>query len=244
MELVGVSLIAGALTVLAPCILPLLPVILVRSAGSSTAGGAAWLHPVVIVASLCVSVIVFSLLLKVSTALLGVPAIVWQSVSGGILILFGATLLFPDTWARITSRVPLFAKASQLAGSGYKQQTLAGSALIGLALGPIFNSCSPTYALIVASILPASFAQGLTYLIAYSLGLAAMLLVVALTGQKVTKKLGWLTKPHGPAHKIMAIVLITVGVAIITGFDKQVQTFVLEQGWYDPLSQLEESLRP
>jgi cytochrome c-type biogenesis protein len=243
MELIGVSFIAGALTVLAPCILPLLPVILVRSAGGST-GASAWLHPVVIVVSLCVSVIVFSLLLKASTALLGVPTFVWQSISGGILVLFGFALLFPGLWARATSHLPMFAGASKLAGSGYKQQTLAGSALIGLALGPIFNSCSPTYALIVASILPASFSQGLAYLFAYSIGLAVMLFAIAIAGQKITQKLGWLTNPHGIAHKVIAIVLIAVGVAILTGLDKQVQTFVLEQGWYDPLSQLEESLRP
>lgn len=243
MELIGLSLLAGALTVLAPCILPLLPVILVRSATANTNNRPDWRHPLVIVAALTVSVIVFSLLLKASTALLGVPTTVWQVISGGILIIFGLLLFFPDAWARAAARIPLFAKASELAGSGYNKQSLGGSALIGLALGPIFNSCSPTYALIVASILPASFGQGLAYLIAYAIGLAAMLLIIAFAGQKITQKLGWLVNPHGIAHKIAATVFIIVGIAIITGFDKQVQTFVLEQGWYDPISSLEEALR-
>ncbi|HKX73539.1 MAG TPA: cytochrome c biogenesis protein CcdA [Candidatus Saccharimonadales bacterium] len=243
MELLPISFVAGALTVLAPCILPILPVILVRSSASAEDARPAWLHPVVVVGSLAVSVIIFSLLLKASTALLGVPQEIWQYISGGIVVAFGLILLFPEVWARVTAHIPVFQKASELAGTGYKKKSLAGSALIGLALGPIFNSCSPTYALIVASILPVTFGEGFTYLVAYTLGLTVVLLAIAFAGQRITKALGWLANPKGWFHKTMAVVFIVVGLMIVTGFDKKFQAFVLEQGWYDPLSHLEESLR-
>lgn len=243
MELIPVSFLAGMLTVLAPCILPILPVILARSTVTAADTRPGWLHPVVVVGSLAASVMVFSLLLKASTALLGVPQQVWQYVSGGIVMLFGLALLFPEAWARITAHVPVFQKASTLAGTGYKKKSLLGSALVGLALGPIFNSCSPTYALIVASILPATLGEGLLYLAAYTLGLAAVLLAIAFAGQRVTKVLGWLANPKGWFHKTMGVVFLVVGLMVVTGLDKQFQAFVLEQGWYDPLSHLEESLR-
>ena len=52
--------------------------------------------------------------------------------------------------------------------------------MVGLSLGPVFSSCSPTYAIILAVILPASFLTGLLNLFAYVLGLSIALLVIAL----------------------------------------------------------------
>ncbi|MCR4281249.1 MAG: cytochrome C biogenesis protein, partial [Candidatus Kaiserbacteria bacterium] len=82
-----VSFIAGVLTVLAPCILPLLPVVI----GSSAMGRSRW-TPYIVVGSLSVSIILFTFLLKAGTAFIMVPPYFWTSLSGGILILFGATL--------------------------------------------------------------------------------------------------------------------------------------------------------
>ena len=59
--------------------------------------------------------------------------------------------------------------------------------MIGAALGPVFSSCSPTYALIVATVLPQSFLSGLFYISVYVIGLALMLLLVA--GKKGTYKI-------------------------------------------------------
>ena len=50
------------------------------------------------------------------------------------------------------------------------------------ALGPVFNSCSPTYALVVASVLPASFNDGTGYVVAHASGLSLALLILAVTG--------------------------------------------------------------
>ncbi len=88
-----ISFFSGILTVLAPCVLPLLPVILGGSlAGQNKA------RPYIIIASLIVSLLLFTLLLKASTVLIHVDPIVWEYVSGGLLILFSATLIFPSLW--------------------------------------------------------------------------------------------------------------------------------------------------
>ena len=78
------SFIAGLLTILAPCVLPLLPVII----GGAAATRNKW-YPFVLVVSLCLSVILFTLILKASTYLIEIPQVVWTTISGGIVFLFG-----------------------------------------------------------------------------------------------------------------------------------------------------------
>jgi cytochrome c-type biogenesis protein len=242
MTLLIISFVAGVLTILAPCVLPLLPVIV---AGSLARGGqnSTWRRPLIVTASLALSVVLFTLLLKASTALLGVPTAVWQVIAGVIVILFGITMLAPRLWEELMIRTRLQARSSQLMSKSSGKKGVAGDILLGLSLGPVFSSCSPTYALIVASVLPASFIEGLVNLIAYAVGLSAMLLLVTLLGRSLVDKLGWTLNPRGWFYKIVGVLFVLVGLGLIFGIDKKVQEFVLENGWYDPIMHIEESFR-
>ena len=240
------SFVAGVLTVAAPCVLPLLPVILggamVRTDANAAVADRQWFRPVVIASSLAVSVIVFTLLLKASTALLGVPQVVWQLIAGGIVLVFGLTMLFPALWERVMTLTGLQNRANAALDRSYRRGGVGGDILLGAALGPTFSSCSPTYALILATVLPVSFAEGLLYIVVYAIGLAVALLLVAFLGQAFARKLGWLSSPSGWFRRVVGVLLIVVGLAVILGLDKQFQAFVLEQGWYDPIQRFEEGL--
>src|SRR3989344_6727781 len=155
-----VSFVAGVLTVLAPCILPLLPVVV----GSAASGRSRW-TPYIVIGSLSLSVIVFTFALKVSTAFIMVPPQFWTYLSGGILMLFGIALLFPSLWENIPGLAKLQSGSNKLMGSGYQKKSFWGDALIGASLGPIFSTCSPTYFVILASVLPVSYALGTLYLL-------------------------------------------------------------------------------
>ncbi len=242
MHLLVVSYFAGILTVAAPCVLPLLPVIV---GGSIAVEGRKnhWWRPLVITGSLAASVVIFTLLLKATTALLGVPQFVWNSISGVIVLLFGVTLLFPHAWEWFVLKTGLYGRSNTLMQqTGRTHPGLARDILIGASLGPVFSSCSPTYALIVAVVLPTSFFQGLGYLVAYALGLATILLLVAIVGQSLVKKLGWLSNPSGWFRKVIGVLFVVVGLATLTGLDRSFQTYVLDQGWYDPIMKLEDQL--
>jgi cytochrome c-type biogenesis protein len=243
MSLLILSFLAGILTIAAPCILPLLPVVVGGSLSQNTKEAHDWRRPLVITASLVVSVVVFSLLLKATTVLLGVPQMVWQGVSGLIVMLFGLNLLWPAGWDQLSAKLGLASGAQGWLSDAARHRGYRGEILLGAALGPVFNSCSPTYALIVAVLLPASFASGLAYLTAYALGLGLALLAVAMFGRVITNRLGWYANPNGQARKVIGVLFILVGLAVLVGVDKSIQTFVLEQGWYDPVSGLEEQLR-
>ncbi len=243
MTLLILSFIAGVLTVAAPCILTLLPVIvggtIARSGDTKAAQKRLWYRPLVIATSLAVSVILFTLLLKYSTSLLGIPQMTWQIIAGVIILLLGINFLKPDLWERIPVVNQLNLNSSKILGKSLQQKNIGGDMLIGFSLGPVFNSCSPTYALIVATILPISFFQGLIYLFAYAAGLASTLLLIAYAGQGVITKLRWLSNPGGWFKRVIGIMFILVGVMVITGLDRKFQAFVLERGWYAPISSLE-----
>jgi len=240
------SFVAGVLTVAAPCVLPLLPVIvggsIARTSSDQAVAERQWFRPIVIATSLAVSVIIFTLLLKATTALLGVPQLVWQVIAGGILLLFGLTLIFPTLWERFMIATGIQNRANAVMNRSYSRGGLAGDVMLGAALGPTFSSCSPTYALILATVLPVSFAEGLLYIVIYAVGLAVALLLIAFLGQAFARKLGWLANPSGLFKRIIGILLILVGIAVIFGLDKQFQSFVLEQGWYDPIQRFEEGI--
>lgn len=237
MALLILSFIAGVLTVAAPCILPLLPIIV----GGSVTGDEkrSWYRPLVVTASLAASVVIFTLLLKATTSLLGVPQMVWSSISGVIVILLGLNLIFPQAWEKLMVATKLPISSNKLLGRTVGKDGVGKDILTGAALGPVFSSCSPTYALIVAVVLPESFGRGLLYLVAYALGLAAVLLLVAIAGQAAVRRLGWLSDPSGWFRRVMGILFIIVGLAVLFGIDKKIQTYVLDNGWYDPIMTLE-----
>ncbi len=241
-ELYIISFVAGILTVLAPCILPLLPVVIGGSSLGRDAQKVSLKRPITIIISLVISIVIFTLLLKFTTALLGVPSAVWTIIAGGIILLFGINLLFPVIWEKFMISTGLALFATKMMGKSQGKGT-GKDILLGASLGPVFNSCSPTYALIVAVILPASFISGLGYLMAYSIGLGLILLLISIFGRVLVNKMKWMSNPRGAFQKVIGVLFIVVGLFVMFGFDKQVQAFVLENGWYDPIMRIEESFQ-
>lgn len=223
-----VSFIAGVLTVLAPCILPLLPVVI----GSSAFGRSRW-TPYIVVLSLAISIILFTFILKVSTAFVTVPPYVWTYLSGGILVLFGLTLVLPQLWEKIPGLSKLSAGSNKLVGSGYQKKSFLGDVLIGAALGPVFSTCSPTYFVILASVLPVSFALGTLYIFTYILGLSLMLLLIAIVGQRFADRLTGVADSRGYFKRGIGILFFVLGLLIATGSDKKIQIAILDSGFFD-----------
>lgn len=228
MLLLITSFLAGVLTVFAPCVLILLPVIVGSSMISDADQKLDRKKPYIISISLGISVLLFTLILKASTVLIGIDPQVWKSVSGFIVIILGISLLFPLLWARISAGIGLENNSNELLSRASKKSGVLGYILTGAALGPVFSACSPIYALILATILPVNIALGLVYMALYAAGLSLTLLIIALTGRRLTKKLNWAVTPNGWFRRILAILLILVGISVATGFDKKIQTWALE----------------
>lgn len=236
------SYLAGLLTALAPCVLPLLPVIV----GGSVAGDSKkdTKRPYIITLSLVLSLIIFTILLKASTALIGIDPRVWTIGSGLLVIALGGFMLVPDAWFRLISAVGIEHRSQNLLGFANRAQNKNISAILtGAALGPIFSSCSPTYAWVIATVLPAEPVAGVIYLAIYCAGVASSLLAIALLGRRLLSKIGWAANPYGWFQRVVAVLFIVVGVLVITGWDKRVQTYLVDKDIFSLIS-LEQQLVP
>ena len=220
MLLLFISFIAGALTALAPCTISLLPVIV----GGSLSGERSLRRALVVTVSLGVSVIAFTFILKVSTVFINVPQAFWQDLSGVIIVLLGIAMLYPTLWDKIPGLNKINMGSNRVLATGYQKQSFLGDILVGAALGPVFSSCSPTYFLILATVLPASLIAGFAYLIAFALGLCGLLLVITLAGQKLIERLGVASDPSSRFKRAIGAFFIIVGIAIFFGLDKKIQT--------------------
>ncbi len=238
MLLLLISFVSGVLTILAPCILPLLPVIVGHSITDTTPSRR---RLFVVVASLAVSVILFTLLLKASSLLIDIPQDFWKWISGGIIFFFGITMIFPSIWEKFSFANTLSLKSNRVLSEGYKKDSIWGDVIIGASLGPIFSACSPTYFVILATILPVSPILGMIYLMAYVLGLSLALIIVALLGERIMAKVGKVSDPRGWFKKIFGIIFILVALAIISGYDKKIQISLLNSGFLD-VTKIEQKL--
>jgi cytochrome c biogenesis protein CcdA/thiol-disulfide isomerase/thioredoxin len=224
MLLLLISFVAGVLTILAPCVLPVLPVIIGGSVGGTRQDRA---RPYIIGASLAASVIFFTLLLKVSTLLINLSPDVLNWLSGGLLIALGVVGIFPQWWEALMIRLNWQAASQRFLGKGEQNKgRYTGPVLIGVALGPVFASCSPTYAFILASILPSSLGAGLIYLVTYTVGLVLALLAVSLAGRRLVERFAWAVDTHSLFRRLLGVLFVLIGIAIISGSQVKVEAWV------------------
>ena len=212
MTLLIIAFFAGILTVLSPCVLPLLPVIV----GGSLAGGTSRKRALTVTISLGVSVFLFTYLLKVSTAFIMVPPSFWNWLSGGILFLVGIFFIFPNLWDLIPGTAQANRDSTQLMSKGFMRQNFWGDVLVGAALGPVFTTCSPTYFVVLASVLPVSLALGTADILAYILGLCSFLLVISFVGQKLLDKVSFAADGHGWVKRTVGVLFIIIAILIVT----------------------------
>ena len=157
-----------------------------------------------------------------------VPPGFWKLLSGGIILFFAFTYLFPHLWEICALKCKLGNSSQQLLNKAGQKKNWTGTILLGAALGPAFSSCSPVYFFILATILPVSFFWGVINLVAYSLGLALMMGLIAFFGQKLVIRLKVAADPKGWFKKVLGVLFLIVGLGIILGWDKKAEIWLLD----------------
>src|SRR3954463_3401053 len=175
--LLGIAFLAGVITAISPCVLPVLPIVL---AGGASGGRG---RPVAIVAGLLTTFVVSILFAAYVLDKLGLPQDLLRNLSIALLFVIAATLLVPQIGQWIERALARFSRRSgKHVDSGF---------LLGCALGFAFVPCGgPILASVSAQSASVNFGfRPIALAIAYALGASVVLLAIALGGQRVAKPL-------------------------------------------------------
>lgn len=222
MLLVIISFLSGILTVLSPCTLVTLPIILGGTLKEKKNS-----RTLIILTSFAFSLLIFTLLLKITTIFINIPPIAWQLFSGILIILMGINFLFPNLWIRLVSKISIGEKTQQLLLKHGKNNSLWGNIITGFALGPIFSSCSPTYSYILISILPKGTFVGLVNICAYIFGFVLIIALISIFSKNVLTKLKILIFGSKLYSQILGLTFIIIGILVSSGFDKNIEAYMI-----------------
>jgi cytochrome c biogenesis protein CcdA/thiol-disulfide isomerase/thioredoxin len=194
--LLGIGLLAGLVTALSPCVLPVLPILL--------AGGASGRKPFRIITGLIASFVVFTLFASWLLDKLGLPQDLLRNVAIALLFLVAATLLIPRLGSLLERPFAPLTR-HRVGGGGF---------LLGASLGLVFVPCAgPVLAAI--TVVAANNHVGLRAIlltVAYAVGAAIPMLLIALGGRGVATRL----RGQGPTLRLssgVVIALVAVGIA-------------------------------
>lgn len=219
--LIGFAFLAGIVTVLSPCILPLLPIIL---AATDTSGKQ---RPLGVIVGFIASFTFFTLFLSTLVKLSGLSADILRFISIIFLAGFGASLVIP--WIQTQIEI-WFAKLARYAPNQSQQTSFGGGILIGLSLGLLWTPCvGPILASVISLALTGTVTtQAFFITLAYATGTAIPMLSIMLVGSAALKKLPWLVKHTGTIQKGFGVLMILTAGGIYFNLDRQFQTAVLQ----------------
>lgn len=213
----GLAWLGGLLTVLSPCILPVLPIVVGRSLQSHRYG------PVALVAGLVGG-------FAVAGSLLGLTASWFTGLANGLrygaialLLGLGFAALFPQVSYRLASYLPL--------GQGLKEPVrlgLQGEFWLGTQLGLLWTPCAGPVlgSILVLAAVDRQVAGAFGLLVAYGLGAALPLLAIAYGGRSVGQRLLGLRRHSAKLQRIGGGLIVGTAIAILLGWDIRVQLWL------------------
>lgn len=229
--LIVFAFLAGIVTILSPCILPILPIILSSGIAGQENGKS---RPLGVVFGFVLSFTFFTLFLSTIVKLSGISADALRIFSVIVIAGFGVSLLISQFQLRIEK---LFSKLAGLVpqestkeNQSIGRQGFGKGLLIGSSLGLLWTPCVGP---ILASVISLAITETVTldaFIItfAYSLGTAIPLFLIMLSGQNALKRIPWLVRNTTRIQKAFGILMILTAIGILTNTDRRFQTFILD----------------
>jgi cytochrome c-type biogenesis protein len=222
----GLGLLAGALSTLSPCVLPLVPVLVAAAVNAHRWGAMA------LGIGLALSFTIVGIFLATLGTALGLDPETFRTAGAVILAVFGVILLVPKLQ-------DLFAQAtSTLSNSGNQLLArmtfdgLSGQFLVGILMGVVWSPCvGPTLG---AATTLASQGQNLgqigLLMLIFGIGAAAPLVLLgSLSRASMTKVRGRLLGVGKYGKQVFGLTMLVLGVLIATGVDKSLEAWILDR---------------
>ena len=226
MLLITFAFMAGVVTVLSPCILPVLPVVL----SGSVDGGKS--RPWGIIAGFITSFTVFTLTLGLITRALGIPADALRILAGITILVFGIVMIVPSLKERFSSFASTLStiEPGRHPGGRSTANGFRGGFALGTSLGLVWTPCvGPIMASVIALSISGQTDAGSVFItLAFSAGTAVPLFLIMKGGRGLLKRFSFLANNTDRIQKLFGSLMILTAVALFTGADRQFQTWVLD----------------
>lgn len=234
MELVFAYL-AGLLTLINPCVLPVLPIVLGSALQADTRG------PYALAAGMSLSFVTFGMLVATVGYSLGLTQELLSQIGAGLMIMFGLILLTPPLAARFeTAFAGISSGADQTIGRA-DSGDLSGQFIGGLLLGAVWSPCiGPTLG---GAIALASQGQDLFWafliMCAFAAGVSTLILGLGFGGQKlIRQRANRLSGLAARSKPILGAVFLLVGLAILFRLHHLAEAWAVRNmpTWFNDLS--------
>jgi cytochrome c-type biogenesis protein len=221
----GLAFLPGALSVLSPCVLPLVPIVLGTAASEHRLG------PLALAAGLAISFTTIGLFVATIGFAIGLDTDLFRTISAILLIGVGVLLLVP----RLQEQFAVAAgPVSQWAGGyldNFAATGLAGQFGLGLLLGAVWSPCvGPTLG--AASLLAAkgeNLGQVALTMLAFGIGAALPLMLLGfLSREAMVRWRGRLLEAGKGGKTLLGVLLLAIGLLIATGLDKRLEAALVD----------------
>lgn len=218
------ALIAGMLSTLSPCVLPMLPLVL------GTAMSKHRLGPLALAGGLSLSFVAVGLFIATIGFTLGLDERVFGAVAAVLMILVGAVLVIPALDSRVATAMGPASNWAQRRFGGGDREGWFGQFGVGLLLGAVWSPCvGPTLG--AASLMAAqrqNLGQVAMMMFLFGLGAAMPLLLISLLSRQTLMRWRGNLMTAGKGGKwALGGALIVLGALVLTGTDKVLQTELL-----------------
>jgi len=217
----GLAFVAGILSVMSPCVLPLLPLVLGAAASEHRFG------PAALAAGLALSFVVIGLFVATVGFAIGLDAGLFRTGAAIMLILIGLVLMVPAAQTRLAVAAGPMSNWTENRFGGFSTSGLLGQFGVGVLLGAVWSPCvGPTLG--AASLLASQGRDlgtvALTMLL-FGLGAALPLLLLGTLSREVLIR--WRDRMMGLGKGLktaLGLILVATGLMIVTGYDKTAET--------------------
>lgn len=219
------AFLAGVLSFLSPCVLPLLPIIL------STARSQHPLGPLALGAGLAISFTVIGLFVGTVGYAIGLDGELFRRMGGVLLAGLGLLLLAPATQARLSVAAAPVSQWANGKMAAFEHRGLGGQAVLGGLLGAVWIPCvGPTLG---AASLLASQQENLgnvaLVMLAFGIGAAAPLMGIGFASASIRLRLRKkLPSIGGGGKQILGVALVIIGALIVSDLDRSFETLLTE----------------
>ena len=222
---VALAFVAGLVTILNPCVLPLVPILVGSALGKARIG------PLALASGLVTSFTLFGFTVIAFGYSLGIDERLVRLMAGALLAVAGVVLLIPQ------AQTALSAAAAPLTSAGNQQlervnaDGALGQYMVGLLLGLVWAPCvGPTLGVAIAAASQGqNLASAFLIFLTFGLGVATSILAFAYGSRRALGERSQTLRAVAQYGKpIFGAALIIVGLMVLTGFDKVLETAILD----------------